>query len=306
MASETEGFQVMEMKEFLEHEGGRLMPWGEDGPEGSTPTELPGGITDWSEVHKKKPLENYLRTVGLHRKFDTIKSMIIIPKDLDKSSPSDLAYLTDTMKEPVDWKTASKKYYDAPVSTRASALERFGEFSAGRSSHHVYDDAMHAAKVIHFAAGDGHRMLTHFYSMLFFEDAGMDRWVKRFVRDHVRYVDEMYCVAAKIVGKIRVRSERNGDGGEFDSMHVRRGDFQYKVTRIGGDEMYSKTKEHLKEGGTVYVATDERDKSYFNAMKEGGKYELIFLDDFMDDEDVKTLNPNFYGMLDQLIATRGR
>ena len=127
MASETEGFQVMEMKEFLEHEGGRLMPWGEDGPEGSTPTELPGGITDWSEVHKKKPLENYLRTVGLHRKFDTIKSMIIIPKDLDKSSPSDLAYLTDTMKEPVDWKTASKKYYDAPVSTRASALERFGE-----------------------------------------------------------------------------------------------------------------------------------------------------------------------------------
>jgi hypothetical protein len=57
MAAETEGFNVMEMKDFLELEGGKLLPFGEDGPVGDTPTKLPGGITDWSEVFRKKPLE---------------------------------------------------------------------------------------------------------------------------------------------------------------------------------------------------------------------------------------------------------
>jgi hypothetical protein len=57
MAAETEGFNVMEMKDFLELEGGKLLPFGEDGPVGDTPTKLPGGITDWSDVYRKKPLE---------------------------------------------------------------------------------------------------------------------------------------------------------------------------------------------------------------------------------------------------------
>jgi hypothetical protein len=169
--------------------------------------------------------------------------MIIIPSDLSKSSPSDLSYLTDTLSTPSDWGKESQKYFSSPTSTRSSASDRFAEFRAGRSSYHVYDQTIHSAKLIHFAAGDGYRMLTHFYTMLFFEDPLMDRWTKRFVRDHVRYRDEMYCVAAKVVGRVREISRNNGDEGEYDSMHIRRGDFQYKVSGGGGGAKGGRGKE---------------------------------------------------------------
>jgi hypothetical protein len=37
---------------------------------------------------------------------------------------------------------------------------------------------------------------VHFYAFLFFEDWHTDLWVKRFVRDHLRYLDEIQCAAA--------------------------------------------------------------------------------------------------------------
>ena len=60
---------------------------------------------------------------------------------------------------------------------------------------------------------------------------------KRFVRDHLRYIDEIVCAAGRVVEAVRLRSSSNGTttgggGGDgvFDSMHIRRGDFQYKKT----------------------------------------------------------------------------
>jgi hypothetical protein len=72
-------------------------------------------------------------------------------------------------------------------------------------------------------------MLVHFYAFLFMEDWREDLWMKRFMRDHVRYTDEIQCAAARIVHAMReyVRSKEGSDSkGEFDTFHVRRGDFQ--------------------------------------------------------------------------------
>ena len=72
----------------------------------------------------------------------------------------------------------------------------------------------------------GARLLSHFYALLFFEDWRHDLWVKRFVRDHIRYVDELQCAAARIVRDLREKARENGDpNGEFDTFHIRRGDF---------------------------------------------------------------------------------
>ena len=46
----------------------------------------------------------------------------------------------------------------------------------------------------------------------------------------------------------------------------------------------------------------QRDKSFFEPFKE--HYDVVFLDDFK--EQIKGINTNFYGMLDQLIASKGR
>ena len=79
-------------------------------------------------------------------------------------------------------------------------------------------------------------------------------------------------------------------------------DFQYKKTRLEAPKLLEKSRNKLKEGGLLYIATDERDKSFFDPFKE--RYDVVFLDDFK--HLLKNVNTNYYGMLDQLVASKGR
>ena len=149
-------------------------------------------------------------------------------------------------------------------------------------------------------------MLTHFYLFLFFEDWKQDLWSKRFVRDHIRYRDEIMCAAARVVDAVRDRAKRNklaspNHDGLYNSMHIRRGDFQFKQTRVNIEIIYEQIKNTLRPGGTLYIATDERDKKFFDLLKE--HYDVCFLDDFK--HMIEGVNTNYYGMLDQLVATKG-
>ena len=102
------------------------------------------------------------------------------------------------------------------------------------------------------------------------------------------------CAAARIVKAVRERARKLDASnllGEYDSMHIRRGDFQFKETRIGADQLYEESKSYVKEGGTLYIATDERDKSFFDPIKE--HYDVAYLDDFM--YVIDGVNPNYYG-----------
>lgn len=112
--------------------------------------------------------------------------------------------------------------------------------------------------------------------------------------DHVRYSDEIQCAAARIVQSIRRRAvEQNPSNvkGVFDSIHVRRGDFQYKKTRITVDQIYNMLKRQLPGDTTLYIATDEKDKRFFDDLKK--HYHILFLDDF--DDEVGHMNSNFFG-----------
>ena len=128
--------------------------------------------------------------------------------------------------------------------------------------------------------------------------------MKRFIRDHVRYVDEIQCAAARVVAAVRKRSKARGNHqGDFDSFHIRRGDFQYKPTRVSAEEILAISKRKLRFNETVYIATDERDKSFFTPLQQ--YYDVVFLDDFISDLG-PSVNTNYYGMIDQLVASRGR
>ena len=52
----------------------------------------------------------------------------------------------------------------------------------------------------------------------------------------------------------------------------------------------------------LFLKTDEKDKRFFDALKE--HYKLYFLDDFL--HLIPNINTNYYGMLDQLISSKGR
>lgn len=127
------------------------------------------------------------------------------------------------------------------------------------------------------------------------------------MRDHIRYLDEIVCAAARIVKAVRERARKHSPSnakGEYDSFHVRRGDFQYKRVKVDVDILDKESKDELREGGfgSLYIATDERRKEFFEPLN--AKYDVTFLDDYM--HLIEGINPNYYGMLDQLVAYKGR
>jgi hypothetical protein len=175
---------------------------------------------------------------------------------------------------------------------------------ANRKSLCIYNETLQQAKVIHLKGDQlsGHRVIVHFYAFLFFEDWRQDLWTKRFVRDHLRYNDLIQCAAARVVQAMREAARRQGSNGTFDSLHVRRGDFQFREMILPAEELYEKNlKSFFREKRTLFVATDERNTSYFDILRD--HYQIYFLKDF--EHLLVDVNRNFFGMIDQLVASRG-
>ena len=86
-------------------------------------------------------------------------------------------------------------------------------------------------------------------------------------------------------------------------MHIRRGDFalQYKNVVVSAELISEVTKELIQPNSTIFIATDEKNRSYFDQLTQ--HYDLCFLDDFANE--LKNVNPNYFGIVDQIVASRG-
>lgn len=179
---------------------------------------------------------------------------------------------------------------------------------------------MNDIPIIHFHGDDKYfRLLTHFYSILHFTDPAIDNYVKRFVRDFLHYHDTIYCAAGKIVkalqyeGKQRRQSQQirqksqvvddEGSGG-YSAMHIRRGDLQYKKVKLPARVWWNNTKELWNDDEILYIATDERNLSWFNPIAR--KRPIRFLSDYWDLAGLGSVDPNYMGMIDTIVASRGR
>ena len=288
LSMEHDGLEIITMDEFLSRK------------------EIPGLVlnppnnrVNWNGLGLK-PLWNYLRDVGEVRIWDPRDCMVAFPSSTDRSSLESLELMMEDINNgkygPIP---KPEDYAGKPVPVDASTVERYRESMSERTKLCMYDEKMQNAPLVHFKddAKEKVRLLTHFYGFIFFQDWRQDLWTKRFVRDHVKYHDEIICTAGRIIQAVRDRARsRDPEGnpqGLFDSFHIRRGDFQYKKTRVDANVIYDISKNELKEGATIYIATDERDKSFFKPLSD--HYDLVFLDDFS--HLFSNLNTNYYGMV---------
>eukprot|EP00538_Stauroneis_constricta_P000684 CAMPEP_0119551132 /NCGR_PEP_ID=MMETSP1352-20130426/4475_1 /TAXON_ID=265584 /ORGANISM="Stauroneis constricta, Strain CCMP1120" /LENGTH=528 /DNA_ID=CAMNT_0007597141 /DNA_START=65 /DNA_END=1651 /DNA_ORIENTATION=+ len=300
IAAEHEGLEVITMQQFLE----RTMGQWRDKSTGEV-SFPPGKRTNWdgqtSEVKFK--LNPWLQSVSLHPEWDNRKCLAVFP---ESSDPAEEQRLEAMLQQALEGSPTYKDFIGKPHDVDASAVDRLKESLAGRDQLCIYNQEMQQAPFIHFSGKrsmPGGRLLVHFYAFLFFQDWKQDLWMKRFVRDHVHYIDVVQCTAARVVAAVRERARQNGEkDGIFDSFHIRRGDFQYKKTRIPASQIYDISNANIPEGATVYVGTDERDKSFFDDMAK--HYKLLFLDDFKDL--LGGIDKNYYGMIDQIVTSRGR
>jgi hypothetical protein len=71
---------------------------------------------------------------------------------------------------------------------------------------------------------------------------------------------------------------------------------------LSANEIYeSTTKAFVPDGTTVYIATDETNSTFFDTFHQ--HYNVLFLSDFTDL--ISNISPNYYGMIDQLVASKG-
>ena len=208
------------------------------------------------------------------------------------------------------WLLRVESYSGHPTPVNATPTERLRELLADRRELCIYDTTLQDAEVLH-ASGEqsSTRFLVHFYALLFMEDWRYDLWLKRFVRDHLRYRDEIQCAATRIVAALRQAAYDpvTNPTGSFDTMHIRRGDFQYAKIKISAADLYENNTRHMiPEGRTVFIATDEKQKLFFAPLAQ--HYRLYFLSDFMQNNNplLVGVNPNYYGMIDQVVASAGQ
>jgi hypothetical protein len=310
IAEEHVGLEVITMDEFLQREGltGNL----KDRETGDT-LFPPDNRTNWDGADQNvlNALEGYLRHVAIIPSWDPDKCMAAFPTSKDPKDVVALQKIYDQVMAEGGF-PSYEEYVGKPHPVDAPAKNRMKENWAGREGPLcIYDEKLQQAPVISFThgqdrTGEGSRLLVHFYAFLFFEDWLQDLWLKRFVRDHVRYLDEIQCAAARVVNALRKRARsrhpETNPAGDFDTFHIRRGDFQYTVTRFEAPRILNMSRPEMTPNATVYIATDERDRSFFSAL--ANEYDIVFLDDFK--HLLEGVNTNYYGMMDQLIASRGR
>jgi len=298
ISREHDGLDIITTEEFLLREAMTGKMRKKKSGEVSFP---PNNRTNW-DGEDPVPLKEWLREVTVTPLWKPEECLALFPENAGHETDDDFSSIFDKMNANKGPQSSNKE----PVAVTASMEERMSQTIAGRKKLCIYNEEMQEAHILHFMCYHKMkvRLLTHFYAFLFFEDWKQQLWEHRFVRDHLRYIDELQCAAARVVGAVRDIAKKNSDNpnGEFDTMHIRRGDFQYKMTRLEGPELYEKSKDWIPEKTVLYIATDERNKEFFEPFKK--HYDVYFLDDFK--HLFKGLNTNYYGMLDQLIASRGR
>mmetsp|Transcript_10298 Transcript_10298/g.20656 ORF Transcript_10298/g.20656 Transcript_10298/m.20656 type:complete len:584 (+) Transcript_10298:79-1830(+) len=173
-----------------------------------------------------------------------------------------------------------------------------------------YNTTIHDAPLLHFRTGGLHketRLLSQFYSFIHFTSPRVGNFYKRLIRNRCRYSDEIFCSSGKIIQALsggNVDANSNHTLSSYSSMHIRRGDFQWKKMRITADEWFENTKDIFHPGETIYIATDETNRTFFEPLAK--HYNLKFLSDFQDVAGLNQLDPNFVGMIDQVVCSRGR
>eukprot|EP00593_Proboscia_inermis_P014838 CAMPEP_0171305384 /NCGR_PEP_ID=MMETSP0816-20121228/15218_1 /TAXON_ID=420281 /ORGANISM="Proboscia inermis, Strain CCAP1064/1" /LENGTH=171 /DNA_ID=CAMNT_0011786179 /DNA_START=214 /DNA_END=726 /DNA_ORIENTATION=+ len=165
-----------------------------------------GNQTDWDGLKNDAltKLKEYLRRVTDVRNWKPRQCLATIPASTGPDGIANLKQIhTDLLQENID----SAQFVGKPTPVNATTKERMKEVLNQRENLCLYDEEMQQAPVVHFMCyhKENARLLTHFYLFLFFEDWRHDLWTKRFVRDHLRYVDEVQCAAAAVVRALRDR-----------------------------------------------------------------------------------------------------
>lgn len=301
------GLKFITMEDFLIQHGltGKLTT--KDG----TVSFPPQNRTNWNTVWLKE-MRTWLKTVTVQIKWrpeDCIGGFPTHPHNREALTQAISVLSTRDVPGPAHW-------IDHPTPVDGSVMARMEEVLTGRKQVCLYDTDLQDETYLYYKIFydpsnyeakfvTNIRLLIWFYQFLFFENWKQDLWSKRFVRDHLRYKDELQCAAARIVAAMRDKARKNhNSNGEFHTFHIRRkGEFEDQYGNLtNARDIYNIAVKDVPDGSTVYIATDDMNRTVFQDLMD--HYDVSFLGDFQDL--LGNINSNYYSIIDQLVASRGR
>lgn len=275
LANALNGLEIMSMEEFL------------------ATVALPGLLANPlpnNDIHlMRKPLWEYLESSCYVRQWSPGKTFISF--NVTKSPAGKIVY--------------------GNISDMIS--DRYTKFAIGRQPI-IYDEELDSHRAIYFPGHEENRLLTHFYSMIYFPDIKVHKMAKRFMRDRVRYLDEIFCGASKIVTILDKMSKLYSpsdvqvigkpiDGPKYVAYHIRRGEFQQTHTRLDAALILNYTYHLIPDisNRILYISTDESNRTFFKPFFDTFK-DVKFLSDFHNMANIDEMNPNHLGMVEQIIC----
>lgn len=306
LAKQHEGIDIISTEEYLRERTASLTGDADNLP------PPPQGRINWDHASKeeRKLLASYLRENSvIPQEWDPTECVLGIPSSRGPLGLDELKKAMETVaqiKPEADYEVP----WDPPPKD-PSVEYRLREILGGRKKLCLYNEKLQEAPVLHIPRDKSDetyfRLLTQWYAFMFFQDHKIDLYYKRFVRDNIRLHDELQCAAARIVTELRQKARDMGDkDGRFHTMHIRRGDFMewYPITALSAEELYETSNTEIEKfsgSRVLYIATDERDRSFFDPFRK--QYHVFFLSDF---DDIANLSDTrFGGMVDQLVASKG-
>ena len=186
---------------------------------------------------------------------------------------------------PADWNVVEHMMV---VPRDAERSEYFERYRQGRPLKGFSDEALAAESILFYE-----NLLGNFYLTIYAENRLAE--MTAYVAETIHYNPTLFLEAWNVIRHL-------GDRG-YAAIHIRRNDFQYKHLFIDGEAILRNIEGVLRDGETLYVATDADDKGFLAPL--AARYRLVF---YQDVESLITphLHYNLIGCIEQLICTRAR
>lgn len=140
------------------------------------------------------------------------------------------------------------------------------KFLSGRNNFSIISEE----KYIHFPRN----LFGHFCYQIYGNTPHVRNLIKERIKNGIRFRDEFYNRANDAKNRI----------GQYNSIHIRRNDFM-EVHKESTDYQSNNLVQYLdakiSNSIPLYIATDEKDRSFFNPISE--KYKIYFIEDLFDE-----------------------
>jgi len=200
-------------------------------------------------------------------------------------------------------------YAGSPVDVNAPARDRLGEFLAGRNEKCMYNEQIHNAKLVYIKLDDASSpdqsiylspLSRPFYSFIFFENWKDDLWMKRLMRDGLRYKDDLICAAGRVTKELDAEAKSKSGLDSYSSFSMPRGSNSATQHNISPEEFKKQTDNKISEGETVYISAATQNMSIFDSLKKN--FDVRSLQDYV--HLFPDMEPIYYPLVDQLVAAK--